>query len=119
MKKAEHAREDQFLALLEYRNTLLDGTDGYFPAEMLGSMLLRSMVPTASSLLKPHVVPPLQNNLQLRQAKQKFYHDRTSGKELTSLPSGNPVRFINPKEIYQPKWEFSKMKKSGIPPEAI
>ena len=75
---------------------------------MLSSRLLRSRVPTAVSLLKPHVVPPLQKDLQLRQAKQKFYHDRKSGKELTSLQNGDPVRFINPKEG---KWEFAKIKK--------
>ena len=40
LKKAELAREDPFLALLEYRNTPLDGTDGYSPAEMLSSRLL-------------------------------------------------------------------------------
>ena len=80
LKKAELARKDPFLALLEYRNTPLDGTDGYSPAEMLSSRLLRSRVPTAASLLKPHVVPPHQKNLQLRQAKQKFYHDRKSSK---------------------------------------
>ena len=105
LKEAELAREDPFLALLEHRNTPLDGTDGYSPAEMLSSRILRSRVPTAASLLKSHVVPPLKN-LQLRQAKQKFYYDRKSGKELTSLQSGDPVRFIDPKG----KWEFSKIK---------
>ena len=75
-------------------------------AEMLSSRLLRSRVPTAASSLKPHVVPPLQKNLQLRQAKQKFYHNKKSGKELTSLQSDDPVRFINPKG----KWEFAKVK---------
>ena len=97
LKKAELAREDPFLALLEYRNTPVDGTDGYSPAETLSRRLLRSRVPTAASLLKPHAVPPLQKNLQLRQAKQKFYNDKKSGKELTSLQSGDSVRFINPK----------------------
>ena len=112
LKKAEHAKEDPFLALLENRNTPLDGTDGYYPVEMLTSRLLRSRVSTAASLLKPHVVPPLQKNLQLRQAKQKFYHDRRSGKELTSLQSGDPVRFINPKG----EWELAKIKKEWNTP---
>ena len=113
LKKAELAREYPFLA---YRNTPLDGTDGYSPAEMLRSRLLRlrvrSRVPTAASLLKPHVIPPLQKNLQLRQAKEKFYHVRKSGKELTSLQSGDPVRFINPRG----KWEFVKIKEEWNTP---
>ena len=75
---------------------------------MLSSRLLRSRsrVPTAASLQKPHVVPPLQKNLQLRQAK--------SGKELTSLQSGDPVRFINPKG----KWEFAKVKEEWNTPRS-
>ena len=81
---------------------------------MLISRLLRSRVPTAESLLKPHVVPPLQKNLQLRQAKQKFYHDKKSGKELTSLESGDSVRFINPKG----KWEFAKIRKEWNTPRS-
>ena len=92
----------------------LDGTDGYSPAEMLSSRLLRTRVPTAASLLKLHVVPPLQQNLRLRQTKQKFYYDRKSGKELTSLQSGDPVRFINPKG----KWEFAKIKKEWNTPRS-
>ena len=113
-QKAERAREDPFLALLEYRNTPLDGTDGYSPGEMLSSRLLGLRVPTAASLLKPHVIRPLQKHLPLRQAKQKFYHDRKSGKELTSLQSGDPVRFINPKG----KWEFAKIKEEWNTPRS-
>ena len=113
-EKAEFAREDPFFALLEYRNTPLDGTDGYSPVEMLSSGLLRSRFPTVTSLQKPHVVPPLQKNLQLRQAKQKFYHDRKSGKELTLLQSGDPVRFIDPKG----KWEFAKIKEEWNTPRS-
>ena len=81
---------------------------------MLSNRLLRSRVHTAASLLKPHVLPPIQKNLQLRQAEQKFYHDRKSGKELTSLQSGDPVRFINPKG----KWEFAKIKKEWNTPRS-
>ena len=92
----------------------LDGTNGYSPAEMLNSRLLRSRVPTAASLLKPHAVPSLQKNMQLRQAKQKFYHDRKSGKELTSFQSSDPVRFINPKG----KWEFAKIKEEWNTPRS-
>ena len=80
--------------------------NGYSPTEVLSSRLLRPRVSTAASLLKLHVVPPLQKNLQLRQAKQKFYHDRKSGEKVTSLQSGGPVRFITPKG----KWEFAKIK---------
>ena len=81
---------------------------------MFSSRLLRSRVPTAASLLKPHVVSPLQKNLQLRQTKQKFYHDRKSGNKLTSLQSGDPVRFINPKG----KWEFAKVKEEWNTPRS-
>ena len=65
-------------------------------------------------MLKAHPVPPLEKNLKLRQAKQKFYHDRKSGKELTLLQSGDPVRFIKPKE----KREFAKIREEWNTPRS-
>ena len=102
------------LKFYDVRQLVIVSTDGYSPAEMLSSRLLRSRGPTAASLLKPHVVPPLQKNLQLRQAKHKFYHDRKSGKQRTSLQSGDPVRFINSKG----KWEFAKVKEEWNTPRS-
>ena len=74
MKKSARAGHDYFNALLEYRNTPIDGTSGYSPAQLLNSRLLKSRLPTADSLLKPHVVPKMTQNLTQRQLKQKHYH---------------------------------------------
>ena len=75
MKKAKRSGRDPHYALLEYRNTPLDGTDGYAPAEMLNSRLLKSKLPSATCLLQPHPVPPMRAHLEARQQKQKSYFD--------------------------------------------
>ena len=96
IKKSYKSGHDYFNALLEYRNTPLDGTDGYSPAQLLNSRLLKSKVPTTTALLKPHVVPNMKQKLVDRQLKQKHYHDKKA-KDLLSLCQGQSVRFLGPK----------------------
>ncbi|XP_038045865.1 uncharacterized protein K02A2.6-like [Patiria miniata] len=55
MKKAKVSGRDPYMALLEYRNTPLDGTEGYAPAQLLNSRLLKSRLPTSSTLLQSQV----------------------------------------------------------------
>ena len=115
IKKAEKAGENPFLSLLEYRNTPLDGTDGFSPAQLLNSRLLRSRVPTALPLLKPHVVPPMKNNLKVRQSIQKFYHDQHAQKELPKPQVGDPIRFKNPKG----NWEYATIQGESNAPRSF
>jgi len=61
MEKAHLSGSDFFISLLEFRNTPLDGTDVYCPSELLNCRL-------TATILKPHVVPPIKDKLNGRQA---------------------------------------------------
>ena len=102
MKKAKRSGKDPQMALLEFCNTSLDGTDGFSPAEMLNGRLLKGRVPTATQLLKPHVVPPMRDLLKARQDKQKWYHDQHASGEMKEIQDGQAVRFMGPKG----NWEY-------------
>ena len=67
LKKATRSVRDPRLALVEYQNTSLDGTNNYAPTQMLNSRLLKSRLHTAVTLLKPHVVPLRRKLLRARQ----------------------------------------------------
>ena len=92
MKKARHSGRDPQYALLEYRNTPLDGTAGYAPAEMLNSRLLKSKLPAAVRLLQPHLVPPMRAELESRQEKQKKYFD--AGRKTQTLHDLQPKQQV-------------------------
>ena len=62
LKKVKCSRRDSPLALLKHRNTPLDGTDNYAATQMLNSRMSKSSVPTAASMLKSRVVPPLRTS---------------------------------------------------------
>ncbi|XP_038075960.1 uncharacterized protein K02A2.6-like [Patiria miniata] len=96
MKKAKVSGRDPYMALLEYRNTPLDGTEGYAPAQLLNSRLLKSRLPTSSTLLQPQVVPPMKAKLKERQTVQKHYYDAKCSKPKRTLHTGEQVRFQNP-----------------------
>ena len=93
MKKANRSGQDPYNALMEFRNTPLDGTNGYSPSQLLNSRVLRSKLPTATSLLKPHVVPPMTKQLKERQQKQKEYFDRNASHNIPQPQAGQSVRF--------------------------
>ena len=94
MKKAKRDNRDPRYALLEYRNSPIDGMSGLTPAQLLNGRLLRSKVPTPQSLLKPNHVPPMQAQLQARQQQQRRYFDmRASRAPLPPLQRGQHVTF--------------------------
>ena len=53
LKKAEESGEDVYLALLDYRNTPIDGTS---PGQALMNRPLKSTIPAAPQHLKPVLV---------------------------------------------------------------
>ena len=82
------------LALLDYRNT--EGilpTEGINagPAQRLMSRRTRTLLPTASSLLRPEVCTQSTEKLEWKRQKAKFYHDRHV-KQLPELGIGQEVR---------------------------
>jgi hypothetical protein len=115
LKKAFKSGEDPYNSLLEFRNTPIDGTNGFAPSELLNGRLLRSRLPTSEVLLKPHVVPPMLNRLQARQLKQKFYYDQRAGREISQPALGQAVRFRNPKN----QWEYGIVKSELPQPRSV
>ena len=91
LTKAKRDKRDPYLALLEYRNTPIDGMGT--PAQLLMSRRLRSIVPNTDEQLKPKVINPkhVANRVSLKQASQKDYFDRHT-KTLPPLEQGERVR---------------------------
>ena len=61
------------------------------PAQRLMSCRTCSLVPTASSLLRPEVIPNAAERLKWKRQKAKFYHDRHA-KHLLELEIGQEMR---------------------------
>jgi len=89
-KKALRDGRDPWLALLEYRNTPVE-TIGSSPAQRLMSRRTKTLMPTASALLRPQVVEGVENKIELKRQKAKSYFDRTAH-PLPPLEVGQDVR---------------------------
>jgi transposase InsO family protein len=91
-KKVLKRTKDQYLGLLAVRNTPTEGTDSS-PAQKFLGRRTKSTLPISSNLLKPRVVDPNMDNLQLKykQMTQKRYYDR-SAHDLKLLHEGDTVR---------------------------
>ena len=77
LKKAEESGEDVYLALLDYRNTPIDGTS---PAQALMNRQLKSTKPAAPQHWKPVLVDH-ENFIARRETQQKKqcdYYNRTA-----------------------------------------
>ena len=89
-KKAQKSGKDPWLALLDERNTPLEGLETS-PAQRLMSRRTRRQLPTATSLLYPKVVDRVQEKIKLKRQRAKAYYDRTA-KVLRELEVGQEVR---------------------------
>ena len=90
LKKSEKSGTDPMLALLELRNTPSQGIDAS-PMQRLCQRRARTLLPTASRLLRPQTTKGIQQKLRARKDRQKQYADRGSRK-LTRLREGAVVR---------------------------
>ena len=86
LKKAQ----DPYKALLNYRNTPLEGI-GLSPAELLMGRRLKKSLPTHADLLKRLGAKEVKEHFEKRKLKEKVYYDKHSGKELPSLNNGEKV----------------------------
>ena len=93
MKKSH----DPELALLEYRNTPLEGV-GLSPVQMLMSRRTSSILPIAPSLLMPEAARDVSSELKTRQMTQKKYHDRHGTKPLQVIEEGEAARIREGKQ---------------------
>ena len=88
MKKSQ----DIELALLEYRNSPLDGVN-LSPAQMLMSRRTRSIFPIAQRLLNPQCHLDVQERLKQRQNLQQGYYDRKGTRNLPPFQPGEAARY--------------------------
>ncbi|XP_046857695.1 uncharacterized protein K02A2.6-like [Xenia sp. Carnegie-2017] len=91
LKKCKANGEDPYLALLDYRNTPIDGVT---PAQALMSRRLRSTIPTSQRKLNPKLInrTTFKAARQQQQERQRKHYDRTA-KSLAPLEEGEIVRF--------------------------
>lgn len=90
LKKAQSSQCDPYIALLEYRNTPMEGI-GLSPAQLLMGRRLRTKLPTSSALLTTDTMSQVHEQLKQRQKKQKQYYDRMA-KYLPDLQPGEGIR---------------------------
>ncbi|XP_056006741.1 uncharacterized protein K02A2.6-like [Ostrea edulis] len=87
LKKAK----DPYLAILDYRNTLLEEL-GLSPAQLFLARRLKTKLPVSSTLLKPQNAEFVRESLMTRQAKQKRKFDRhVPASDLKPLVQGENV----------------------------
>ena len=91
LEKCKVANQDPYLALLDYRNTPIDGVT---PAQALMSRRLRSPLPISERKLNPKPVnrTTFHAARQQQQQQQRKHYDRTA-KSLPPLEKGDAVRF--------------------------
>ena len=91
LEKCKVANQDPYFALLDYRNTPIDGVT---PAQALMSRRLRSPLPIYQRKLNPKPInrTTFHAARQQQQQQQRKHYDRTA-KSLAPLEKGDAVRF--------------------------
>ena len=84
------AKEDPFMALLNYRNTPSEGLDTS-PSQRLMSRRTRTLLPTVSSLLYPQVQTDVKSKIEKKRQQAKYYYDQHT-KILPQIEVGQEVR---------------------------
>ena len=113
MEKCHAQHQDPYLALLDYRNTPIDGVS---PAQALMSRRLRSALPIVQHKLAPSVINGAQfyTNRQRQQQHQKRYYDKTA-RSLSPLQKGEIARFkLDPNS----KWTKGKVVQPHVTPRS-
>ena len=84
--------EDPYMALLDNRNSPIDADTPLSPAQMMYGRRLKTLLPTATPLLKPSNSDEIRSSLKQRQNKQKHYYDKHALKsDLKPLQQGENV----------------------------
>ena len=87
--------EDPSKALLAYRNTPLSNEIDLSPAQIFLGRRLKTNLPTAESLLKPHPysADEIHNRLRTRQLRSKVNYDTKGTRKLDQLRNNEKVMF--------------------------
>ena len=88
---------DPYQALLDYRNTPLEGIN-LSPAQLLMGRRLTTTLPTTASLLRPQDAKDIKHILEKMKEKEKQQYDRHCGRELLSLHTGDVIRMQHGKQ---------------------
>ena len=113
IKKAKTSGQDVWKAILDWRNTPTENI-GSSPAQRLMSRRTRTLLPTATRLLKPQVVEGVAEKIKLRRQKAKQSYDRGS-KELPELKVGQPVRVKPSPSQGNKKWQLGTLPATSGP----
>ena len=105
MKKSKQAGTDFYLAMLDWRNTLTEGV-GRSPMQRVCGRRTRTLLPTATSLLKPTTNPGVQEKLLKKKERQTYYYNRGT-RELSPLRKGDAV-------VMLPSLQARKWKKAQV-----
>ena len=90
MKKSKQAGTDFYLALLDWRNSPTEGV-GCSPVQRLCDRRTRTLLPTATSLLKPTTTPAgVREKRRKKKERQTYYYNRGT-RELSPLRKGDSV----------------------------
>ena len=98
MTKAQSAKSDPYLALLDFRNTQTEGLNRS-PAQLLLGRRTKTLLPISKELLMPEnksLYSKTRESIQRNKDKQAKYYNRGT-RELEQLKQGDTVR-IEPKE---------------------
>ena len=101
LRKSIESKSDQYVALLDHRNTPTQGLTTS-PARRLMSRRTRILIPTTGELLETRVIQETERQ-RLRVKKQAKCHNE-NGKPLPPLDVGDTVR-MKPFEFGDKKWK--------------
>ena len=104
IKKTERDNGDINIALLNYRNTTLDGI-GASPPQLLMSRKLRTKIPTVEKELKPTIQTPKITQINKKQTIQKKYFDKTAGIQHKKLLHKDNIKYLDHKK----QWRTGKI----------
>ena len=106
LRKATKSGTDQYLAVLEIRNTPTQGLHTS-PAQRMLNRRTRSLLPMTAEMLKPSPVPPgTKQKMRESQKRQTMYYNRTA-KDLPVLSEGDVIRM-------KPYRKGDKLWKKGV-----
>ena len=104
IRKAIEAKEEPYLAILDYRNTPTQGMESS-PVQPLMNRRTKTLIPTAAALLHPKVADRDKEirELKNRQKQQMKYYNRTA-KDLPKLEEGDVIR-MKPFRLGKKNWD--------------
>ena len=112
LKKSKKSNSDPYLAILEYRNTPIEGIN-LSPTQMLMGRRARTQLPVHEKLLNPQYDGvKVQNALKEKQHTQKYYYDR-GAKPLQQLNPDDQIRVRN-----ENKWEPATVESKAKTPRS-